>query len=73
MDYLIRDEAGQLIARVNRKVADSIMAAACGKIRPYTPQGATETIAVFEITNDSVVTVGDLELYLWAKTKLIPA
>ena len=64
MDYLIRDEAGQLIARINRKVSDRIMAATRGKIRPYTPQGATETIAVFEITEDSVVTIGDLKLYL---------
>lgn len=73
MDYLIRDEAGQLIALVNRNVADSIMAATRGKIRPYTPKGDAAPIAVFEITEDSVVTVGDLELYLWAKTKLIPA
>ena len=38
-----------------------------------TMRKTTLQTAVFEITKDSVVTVGDLELYLWAKTKLIPA
>lgn len=73
MDYLICNEAGQLIARVNRRVSDRIMAAARGKICTYTPKASALQTAVFEITEDSVVTVGDLELYLWAKTKLIPA
>ena len=72
MGYAIRDENGLLILRIGNADAKAIMDNAPGIFRPWKSRAKDAPKTVFEVTKPMTYTVGEIKIYLWEKTLLIP-
>lgn len=72
MGYDVRDESGLLTLKIGDETAKDIIDNTKGIFRPYTPKDGNGTKTAFELTENKVLIVTDIRIYLWEKTLLIP-